>query len=336
MLRPLRIAITSGDAHGIGPEVVAKALNKMGPQKNVQFLLWRNSEFPKKDLQRIRKEFKLISADSWADALTKMPSSSKELVDICVNSNPAKWVEEAGSACFFKHLDGMATAPLSKPTIQASGLTDVGHTDILKRIAKTQRVYMTFIGEKFNVMLATGHSPISEVSTKITKENLEAAVRSALRFVKILHRMGVKNVGKKPIGVLGLNPHAGDTGLIGSEETDIIVPTLEALKDEKLALEGPLVPDSAFTPNHWARYSLYLALYHDQGLIPFKTVHGQKGVHVTWGLPFVRTSVDHGTAFDIAGMDKADATSMRLAIDWAIKLGSGIVRETMTPEDERG
>ncbi|MDZ4677280.1 MAG: 4-hydroxythreonine-4-phosphate dehydrogenase PdxA [Oligoflexia bacterium] len=329
MLRPLRIAITSGDAHGIGPEVVAKALNKIGPRKNVQFLLWRNSEFPKRDLQRIKKEFKLISTNSWAEALTKMPSSNKELVDICLNSNPATWVEEAASACFFKHLDGLATAPLSKPTIKASGLKDIGHTDILKRISKTQNVYMTFLGSEFNVMLATGHCPISQVSSKLSAHSIETAVLSATRFIKTLHHLGVKNIIKKPLGVLGLNPHAGDAGLIGNEEFEFIQPVLERLKEQKVALEGPLVPDSAFTPNHWARYSLYLALYHDQGLIPFKTVHGQKGVHVTWGLPFVRTSVDHGTAFDIAGLDKADATSMRLAIEWALKLSSGLAREVI-------
>src|ERR1700683_3937662 len=117
MLRPLRIGITSGDADGIGPEVVAKALYKIGPTKNVQFFLWRNSSFPKRDLLRITRSFKLVTVESWAQALSRIPSSPKEIVDICGSANPAKWVEDAGSACFFKHLDALATAPLSKPSI---------------------------------------------------------------------------------------------------------------------------------------------------------------------------------------------------------------------------
>jgi 4-hydroxythreonine-4-phosphate dehydrogenase len=323
MLRPLRIALTSGDAEGVGPEVVAKALRKIGPQKNVQFFLWRNSSFPKRDLKRIQKSFKLVTVSSWAEALKKIPSSTKEIVDICGTANPAKWVEEAGTACFFKHLDGMATAPLSKPSVLAAGLKDIGHTDILKRVSRTKRAYMTFLGDHFNVMLLTGHSSIRDVISKITTENVIEGVVAASQFVKLLSKTESKKFEKKSMALLGLNPHAGDSGLIGSEEGEIILPALEILRKDKVLVEGPLVPDSAFTPDRWPRYNLYLALYHDQGLIPFKTVHGQKGVHITWGLPFVRTSVDHGTAFDIAGQDKADGTSMRLAIEWAIKLSSG-------------
>jgi 4-hydroxythreonine-4-phosphate dehydrogenase len=322
MLRPLRVAITSGDPDGIGPEVVAKALRRLGPQKKAHFFLWRNKDFPKRDLERIKKSFKLITVGSWAEALTRMPSQPKELVDICGGASPAKWVEEAGSACFYKHLDALATAPLSKPRIVASGLNDLGHTEILKRISSSERAYMVFMGKKFNVFLATGHVALKDLAPKISQQNIESAILSAQKLKELMVKTGVKGFAKKPIGVLGLNPHAGDAGLIGFEEADVIIPAIEKLKSGA-ALEGPLVPDSAFTPNQWPRYSLYLALYHDQGLIPFKAIHGQEGLHLTWGLPFVRTSVDHGTAFDIAGKDKADATSMGLAIEWAIKLGEG-------------
>ena len=160
---------------------------------------------------------------------------------------------------------------------------------------------------------------------------MTAAVKAAHKFSLVLQKTrSGKSKAPRPIGVLGLNPHAGDSGLIGKEEADIITPVLEKLRGEKVPVEGPLVPDSAFTPSLRERYSLYLALYHDQGLIPFKAIHGQNGVHITWGLPFVRTSVDHGTAFDIAGQGKADSTSMRLAIEWAIKLCSGFIREEAT------
>jgi 4-hydroxythreonine-4-phosphate dehydrogenase len=328
MLRPLRIAITSGDATGIGPEVVAKALRQIGPKKNVQYILWRNSDFPKRDLLQISKSFRLVTVGSWAEALRKMPSSPKEILDICGSTNPAIWVEEAASACFFKHLDAMATAPLSKPAIQASGMKDLGHTDILKRIAHVNRAYMAFMGKEFNVMLASGHTPLRNVADKISAESMTAAIKAAHRLSGLLQKTGGdKKKASKPIGVLGLNPHAGDAGLIGSEEDEILTPLIEKLRAEKIPVEGPLVPDSAFTPGLRGRYNLFLALYHDQGLIPFKAVHGQNGVHMTWGLPFVRTSVDHGTAFDIAGQNKADPTSMRLAIEWAIKLCSSFDRE---------
>lgn len=323
MLRPLRIAITSGDANGIGPEVIAKALRKIGPKKGVQFLLWRNPKFPKPDLDRLKKSFHLITVNSWADALKKMPSSSKEMIDICTTTSPANWVEEAAQACFFGHLDGLATAPLSKPLIRASGIKDIGHTEILKRVAQVEKLYMAFVGEKFNVMLATGHLPLKDIPARITPGLIIEAIKSAHQLTKFLVRSGQKEVSNKPMALLGLNPHAGDSRLLGSEEAEIIEPALNALERDKYSVEGPLVPDAAFSPDQWEKYSLYIALYHDQGLIPFKTVHGRSGVHITWGLPFVRTSVDHGTAFDIAGQNKADATSMRLAIEWAIKLSQG-------------
>ncbi len=320
MLRPLRIGITTGDAHGIGPEVVAKALRRIGPQKNVQFILWRNPDFPKRDLQRIRKSFKLIAVNSWAEALTKMRNSPKEILDICGGNSPGLWVEEAASACYFRHLDAMATAPLSKPSIKMSGLKDMGHTEILKRVAQAKTAYMTFLGLNFSVMVATGHIPISQVSQKISFEQLSQTLQACHDFVAKLEKMGTKGLSKKPIGLLGLNPHAGDEGLIGQEEQTIYAKVIEWARKEKINVEGPLVPDAAFVPENWKKFSIYLASYHDQGLIPFKTVHGQKGLHLTWGLSFIRTSVDHGTAFDIAGKDLADATSMRLAIEWAIKL----------------
>lgn len=313
MLRPLRLAVTTGDANGIGPEVTSKALLKLGPQKNSNFYLWRNSSFPEKDLRRIRKKFKIIKCSSWEEALSKTPSSHKELIDICGKSNPAIWVEEAAQACFFKHLDALTTAPLSKPSILESGLTDLGHTDILKRVSQTKNAYMVFYGNKFNVFLATGHLPLSKVSENLTAGYLETVLSNARDFY-------FQSLGTGLIAVLGLNPHAGDSGLIGSEEKIFFRDVINKMNAEKTLFEGPLVPDAAFTPENIKKYSLFVAMYHDQGLIPFKTVHGHNGVHLTWGLPFIRTSVDHGTAFDIAGKNKADETSMYLALKMALKL----------------
>lgn len=320
MLRPLRIAITSGDQNGIGPEVVSKALRKIGPTKGVNFFLWRNSAFPKSDLDRIKKSFKLITVNTWKEALENIPSSSKELVDICLHSDPGDWIEEAAEACAFGHLDALSTAPASKRAIQLSHKKAIGHTDILKKVSQVDQLYMGFIGDRFNVFLLTGHMPLSEVSKKFSESSLIEGATQAHRFCELLARCGKKGVSKKPMALLGLNPHAGDEGIIGNEEASIFAPALEQLKEHKIDIRGPFPADSAFAPEKWDEFSCYIANYHDQGLIPFKTVHGYAGVHITWGLPFIRTSVDHGTAFDIAGESKADPSSMIDALNWAIKL----------------
>jgi 4-hydroxythreonine-4-phosphate dehydrogenase len=315
--RPLRIAITTGDADGIGTEIAAKALAKLRPQAGVNFYLWRSPRCPNSHLRMIDRSFKRITVTSWPEALRLQPDSSKELIDINSNLPPAVWVETAAQASDFGHLDGMATAPISKTSIKAAGFKDIGHTDILKRVSKADNVFMAFIGEKFNVLLATGHLSLEKTPDAVSAKTLEKAVDSALSLRALLP----KKLASKPIGLLGLNPHAGEEGLIGSEESKIHLPLIKKLKDQKLPVEGPLVPDAAFLPQNWKEYSVYVANYHDQGLIPFKMIHGQEtGVHISMGLPFIRTSVDHGTAKNIFGKDKADPSSMRLAIEWAIKL----------------
>ncbi len=317
MTRPLRIAITTGDADGIGTEIAAKALAKLGPQAGVNFYLWRSPRCPASHLRRIDREFKRITVNSWPEALKIHPDSKDELIDINSNLAPAMWVESAAQASFFGHLDGMATAPISKTSIKAAGFKDIGHTDILKRVAKADNVFMAFIGDKFNVLLATGHLALDQAPEAVTAKLLERAISSALELRELLP----KKLALKPVALLGLNPHAGEDGLIGQQESKIHVPLIKKLKEQKIAVEGPLVPDAAFLPDYWKQYSVYVANYHDQGLIPFKMIHGQEtGVHISMGLPFIRTSVDHGTAKNIFGKDKADPSSMRLAIEWAVKL----------------
>uniref|UniRef100_UPI0039E623D4 4-hydroxythreonine-4-phosphate dehydrogenase PdxA n=1 Tax=Bdellovibrio sp. TaxID=28201 RepID=UPI0039E623D4 len=197
------------------------------------------------------------------------------------------------------------------------GFKDLGHTDILKRLSKTQYVNMGFVGNKFNVVLATAHEPLSQIAKTLNLQVLQEALLNANELRKKLPA----TQKSKPIGILGLNPHAGERGLIGHEETDLFPKILAFAHKRKIPVEGPLVPDAAFFPNNWKRFSLYLALYHDQGLIPFKMIHGQdSGVHISLGIPFVRTSVDHGTAKDIFGKNKANPQSMIDALRWAIKL----------------
>ncbi len=317
MKTPLRIAITTGDPDGIGTEITAKALAKMKPLPGVSFFLWRSPRMSKRDLAVIDRTFKRITVNSWPEALKVQPGSHKEIIDINSNLPAPLWVEQAALASHFGHLDAMVTAPLSKTLIASAGLTDLGHTGILKRVSKTKELFMGFIGDHFNVLLATGHMPIEDVTGALTEARLMKAVRAADALRKVLS----KKQRPRPIGLMGLNPHAGERGLIGSVESKIHAKVLEISSDERLNVEGPLVPDATFFKKNWAKYSVFVANYHDQGLIPFKMTHGQEsGVHITMGLPFVRTSVDHGTAKDIFGKNKADPRSMLQALEWAIRL----------------
>lgn len=313
----LRVGITTGDADGIGSEVTAKALAKLKPQTGVLFYVWRSSRCPAGHLNMIDRSFKRVTVTSWPEALKVTPDSKKVIVDINSNLSPASWVETAAQASLFENLDALVTAPLSKTSIAAAGLADMGHTGILKRVSRSRELFMGFIGSKFNVVLATGHIPIGDIEGALTGARLEKALRAA----DILRGVLDKKTAARPMALLGLNPHAGEQGMIGTNEEKVHKSAMEAARNRGLKVEGPLVPDAAYLKPNWAKYSVFIANYHDQGLIPFKMIHGQEsGIHVTLGLPFVRTSVDHGTAKDLFGKNKADPRSMILAIEWALKL----------------
>ena len=315
--KPLRIVITSGDVDGIGSEIVSKSLAKMGPKRGVHFILWRSPKCPKKHLNLIESKFKRIEVKTWADAIQQSHSSFREIIDINSNLSPADWIEISAKASVFGHVDGMATAPLSKTEILKAGKKDIGHTDILRRITGSKELYMAFLGKKFNVLLATGHIPIKSVSRQLTTDRVEKALTAANFLLKHLP----EKVSNRPIGLVGLNPHAGEVGIIGTEEQMFFSQAISRAKKKGIRIEGPLIPDFAFFEENWRKYSVYVTPYHDQGLIPFKMIHGREsGVHITIGLPFIRTSVDHGTAKNIFGKNRADATSMQEAIAWAIRL----------------
>ncbi len=306
-----KVAITSGDVDGIGLEVSIKALNHLGPQAKTQFYLFRSPNSAKFRLPK----FTRVEVSSINDALAIEPKS-KQLIEIVQKTSPAQWVEDVAKACLQNQFDSMVTAPLSKQEIQSAGFKDIGHTDILKRISGKSRAYMTFIGPKFNVILVSGHIPVEKTESALTDELLTDAIQCAMESRQILP--GAQS--KRPLGILGLNPHAGDQGLIGQFEEHRLKPLLHSLKLGKSAI-GPMVPDAAFLPENWKRFSFYVALYHDQGLIPFKMAHGfDVGAHLTLGLPIRRSSVDHGTAKDIFGQNKAKPGSMIEALKWGVRL----------------
>lgn len=302
------ILITTGDIDGVGLEVACKALSKLGPQKNIIFFLFYHNESEIKYIDLLKKFNSQIFSD-WPEKF----SDNKNLILIKNSNNPALNVEIAAKICLKNpHNFALCTGPLSKPEIINAGFIDIGHTDILKRISGVQKLFMSFLGAHFNVALLTGHIPLSDVSKNLSVQDLET-------LVSLVHQLNLKlHLSHKPIGILGLNPHAGDCGLIGHEDK-IIVDYVQ--KKSQINRVGPLVPDTAFIKESWNQFSFYIAIYHDQGLIPFKICHGfDSGVHLTLGLSFIRTSVDHGTAKNIFGKNIANSNSMLEAIKYAIHL----------------
>jgi 4-hydroxythreonine-4-phosphate dehydrogenase len=310
-----RILVTTGDVDGIGLEVTVKALSFLGPQKNAQFIIYRSDSAPQKMLSKLNRTFQRLVVSELETALALTPKGV-QLIEIADNRSPAIWVEEAAKACLAKKADAMVTGPLSKQEIQRAGFSDIGHTDILKRISKKKTAFMSFIGEKFNVVLTTGHITTDQIQKSLKPSLIQEVLKVSLKARA--HLPG--SMQRKPLAVLGLNPHSGDKGLIGQFDGQVLKPILKKYL-KRSEVDGPLVPDVAFLPENWKKYSFFVAQYHDQGLIPFKMIHGfDSGVHLTLGLPIKRSSVDHGTAKNIFGKNKANPGSMIEALQWGIRL----------------
>ncbi|MGE0763216.1 MAG: PdxA family protein [Bdellovibrionales bacterium] len=314
--RHLRISITTGDPDGIGSEVAAKALHRLGPQEDVQFLFWRSPQCPRSHLHLLEKKFSRISIKDHADVWT-LPYDHREIIDVISPAAPAAWVWSSAHACMAGLCDALVTGPLSKTGQKAAGFTQLGHTEMLAKISGRKNLFMGFVGEHFGVVLTTAHVPLAAVKKHLTAKRLSLAIEHALQLRQLLP----KAKRTLPIAVVGLNPHAGEQGLIGREEHSLMQPLLKRFRQRGHLLLGPLVPDAAFLPHMQEQISIYVCPYHDQGLIPFKMVHGfDQGIHLTMGLPFVRTSVDHGTAKELFTKNQASEGSMLEALTSAIYL----------------
>lgn len=310
------LAVTTGDQDGVGPEVTYKALGMLGPQAGAAILVYRSPYVSKTLLRAADRRWQRFQVDSLEDALASRFTPDM-LIEIVSEEFPPLWVEEVARAAMKKRVSALVTAPLSKTLIQSAGLREVGHTEILSRIAKSKPLTMSFWGPEFSVALGSTHIPLKSVASRLTLDGLIHHLRQVvLHFPKPTRR-------PLRVGVVGLNPHAGETGLIGQEEQKIFLPALKKMRKEfpRVAFSDPLVPDAAFLPKNQKNYDVFFCVYHDQGLIPFKMAHGQsRGCQISLGLPFVRTSVDHGTAKDLFGKNRADAGSMVDALQTAMTL----------------
>lgn len=307
------IFITSGDVDGIGLEVATKALLQVGSLPGTKFILYGDPSKMSLWKPLLRRHFSFSTANHLKECLQNISARKFSLHLIESSEPPVLWVKEAAGHCLkLPKSNALVTGPLSKTGIKEAGLPYIGHTELLKKISGEKNLFQVYLGSKMNVLLVTDHISLAEVPKRLTqKALLQTAIQQALTVHKMMKLKG-------SIAFLALDPHAGESGLIGSQDSRHLR-ILKLFSNKKII--GPIPADTAFAEDFRREVGLYIALYHDQGLIPFKALHGfSEGVHLTAGLPFVRTSVDHGTAKNLYGMNKAEAGSMIDAIKTAIKM----------------
>jgi 4-hydroxythreonine-4-phosphate dehydrogenase len=318
-----RLAITPGEPSGIGPDLLIQLVQQ--PQ-DIELVAYADPELLQTRAEQLGLPLKLRSITpnqpkplgSGELAIQPIPLRTQATTGV-LNSDNASYVLETLSKaladCQKKHCQAMVTGPVHKGVINDAGIPFSGHTEFLAENTHTKKVVMMLATEGLRVALATTHLPLSEVPSAITGELLK-------QVIHILHDDLKQKFGiKQPhILVCGLNPHAGENGHMGVEEIQIIEPCLNELRACGFSLQGPLPADTLFTPKYLQNCDAVLAMYHDQGLPVLKYKGFGAAVNITLGLPIIRTSVDHGTALDLAGTGTADTGSLATAIDYAINM----------------
>jgi len=319
------IGITMGDPVGIGPEILIKALNDPKIYALCKPLILGDSNIIKQALKFLNgnPEINIIHDPKQGKYLF----NTLDIIDISnINmdgsdlSGPTIETGIAMQDYIIKGIDlalanrisGIATCPITKTALKLAGSQFHGHTELLAHQTMTEDYAMMLAGEKLKVVLVTIHIPLSQVSGHLTIKGIIEKIR--LTHTSLKERF---NITHPRIAVAGLNPHAGEASMFGHEEEDIIAPAVRLAKDQGLEVLGPLPPDTVFYQAVKGKYDAVVCMYHDQGLIPFKLIHFKDGVNTTIGLPIIRTSVDHGTAYDIAWKGIADASSLTEAIKMA-------------------
>ncbi|MCX8027758.1 MAG: 4-hydroxythreonine-4-phosphate dehydrogenase PdxA [Thermodesulfovibrionales bacterium] len=310
-----KLAITIGDPSGVGPEVLIKALNSKG------LLSALSDIFIVGDSAVIKRAIMLVKPDFNINALKIIETGIITHTNFKTNS-PNKQCGEAALSYIKMAVDialkgdvsAIVTAPISKTSISLAGSTFKGHTEMLADLTNTKDYAMMFYGKPLKIILVTIHEAIKDVPKLLDKENILKTIRLAQKGCKMF---GIKS---PKIAVSGLNPHNGEGGIFGTEEIDFIIPAIQQAKIEGIDAIGPIPPDVVFHHAYKGVYDIVVCMYHDQGLIPLKMIAFDRGVNITVGLPFVRTSPDHGTAYDIAWKGIADPSSMIQAIKTARRL----------------
>ncbi len=320
-----RIGIALGDVTGVGPEVTLKALAALPADDPAKFLVIGDEGWLAEANRRVR-----LSVEPWregsaarvcvlqpADSLPpKLRSGAPEAAQAAIS-----WLREGAARCLRRELAALVTAPVSKEAIIRSGQPFVGQTEFLAGLAGGVQPVMMLLGDDdrgrwLRVALATTHVPMRELANQVTREKVELAVKRAAEACRDL------GLSRARVAVCGLNPHAGEGGHLGTEELTTIGPAVAAVRERGFDVVGPLAADTVFHHALRGDFDAVVAMYHDQGLAPLKMLAFDNGVNWTLGLPFIRTSPDHGTAYDIAGRNRANASSMVAAIRLARQLAT--------------
>lgn len=325
--RPI-IAVTMGDPAGIGPEIIIKALSLAEisrisrPVVIGDASVMKNAMKYSKSSPVVIKEIKRIDEGDYNVGvinvlnLDNVNINKLKIGKVSAEAGKAsiKYVERAIDLAMDKKVDAIATGPINKEAIHKAGYKIDGHTELLTKRTGAKNTAMMFLSDSIRVMLVTTHIPLSLVAKSLDKKKI-------VNTIKLADKELTEILGKKPrIGVAGLNPHAGENGIFGIEEQKIITPAVEEAKKLGINVKGPISADAIFYLANLNMFDIVIAMYHDQGLIPLKLLSFNKSVNVTVGLPIIRTSVDHGTGFDIAGKGWANPSSMVQAIKVATLL----------------
>ena len=321
----IKLAVSPGDPAGIGPDICIKAF---GQNKNLNFtpVIFGDVDLFQERAQNLEvdvqvKEFKgqetLDDSSFWILPYPLEMKVEPGKPDPCYGNYLMKVLREATNLTLNNEFDALVTGPLNKELINKAGISFFGHTEVLAEISETSKVLMMLTCDNLKIALATTHVPLSEVPKLITYEHLCECL--TILNNDLQNKWGCSN---PCIKVLGLNPHAGDGGYLGKEDQEVIAPAIEYLKTKGLNLIGPVSADTAFIGKDSEHIDAYLAMYHDQGLPVLKTVGFGNSVNITLGLPFIRTSVDHGTAYDMAGKKEVDENSLLEASSLAFNLAT--------------
>jgi len=322
------IGVTMGEPAGIGPEVVVKSITRPEIRRACVPIIFGSPKIIRHAANRFANKFRVEEIidfegiENKSNLIWVFPCSGLDyksikpgIVTKTSGHSAAHSVFATANVALSGDIDAVVTAPLTKKGLLLAGYDFKGHTDFLAFISGTKKYAMIFVGQKLNVVLVTTHIPLSEVSKSITFRKVSEKIELADQMLKKIF-----SIRKPKIGVCGLNPHAGEEGILGNEEKRIILPAVSSAIKKGIKAYGPLPSDSIFSPVVVKNFDCIVAMYHDQGIIPFKASGIGNAVNLTWGLPFIRTSPDHGTAFDIAWKGKADPKGMINAILLAAKL----------------
>ena len=320
-----KIAITIGDPAGIGPEVTLKAIDELNLNEITPVIIARK-EILQQFYSKLLKDYIILNKEKidytdflpnkkyLVDIISHSPVPSPGSGNITTGMESRLYIDKAVDLWKQGRVNAIVTGPVNKSYIEKSGCRFTGHTEYIADLINEKNPYMLMYSPDYRVLLVTTHIPVADISKTINADKIYNTIITGHNAIRLFDSENAR------IAIAGLDPHCGDDGAIGNFDTEITIKAVRRALQDGINIEGPFSADTLFTPQKWKSYNLAIAHYHDQGLIPFKMLAFDSGVNVTLGLSITRTSPDHGTAYDIAGKNKASHKSMLEAIKLAHRL----------------